>query len=245
MTSSTSKTEGLLSHDRVTTTYDEKYEKATSGDTSVRLLAFVSGLALVVSSFLIWTLWIVDHRFSWIELLVSVVGLSTGIYAFILESNFTFVREFRSNIVSNAPFFGRVSIRGVTYAIAGLMQCAVFTPLHVFVGLFTGAVGIYLVKIGIKCEDSLATLRASITDEKALLASFQTGDSNGDGMLEAFEFESLIWSLGMELTSDELEAAFSSIDKNNDKKITFDEFRSFWKVCSADAQEKASSSRIV
>lgn len=244
MTSST-KAEGLLSHDRVTTTLDEKYVKATTGDTSVRLLAFASGLALVVSSFLIWTLWIVDHRFSWIEFLASAIGFCTGLYAFILESNFTFVREYRSNIVSNAPFFGRVSTRGIMYSITGLLQCAVFTPLHVLVGLCTGAVGVYLFKIGQTCEESLAKLRASITDEKALLASFQTGDSNGDGMLEAFEFEALIWSLGMELTSDELEAAFSSIDTNNDKKITYDEFRSFWKVCSADAQEKASSGQIV
>ena len=187
----------------------------------------------------------VDPRFSWIELLASVLGFVAGLYAFILESNFTFVRQFRTNIVSNAPLFGRVRIRGVTYAIAGLLQCTVSTPFHFFVGLFTGAVGVMLIKIGQKYEDSLAKLRASITDEKALLAAFQTADSNGDGMLESFEFESLIWSLGMELTSDELEAAFSSIDTNNDKKITYDEFRSFWKACSAGAQEKASLSRIV
>jgi len=107
-------------------------------------------------------------------------------------------------------------------------------PLDIVVGLFTAAVGIYMIKVGQKASASMSTLRKSITNEKALLAAFQANDRNGDGVLEMFEFDGLVYSLGIELDSDELDAAFSSIDTNNDKKIVYDEFRTWWKACTAE-----------
>ena len=43
-------------------------------------------------------------------------------------------------------------------------------------------------------------------------------------------------TLGVELDNDELEAAFCSIDTNNDKRIVYDEFRSWWKGCTAEVE---------
>jgi Ca2+-binding EF-hand superfamily protein len=67
------------------------------------------------------------------------------------------------------------------------------------------------------------------------LNAFQSNDRNGDGILEMFEFEGLVLDLGIELDNDELDAAFSSIDTNNDKKIVYDEFRTWWKASTAEA----------
>ena len=76
---------------------------------------------------------------------------------------------------------------------------------------------------------NLTKLRASITDEKALLKAFMRHDENGDGYLQQEEFESLMLSLGVELDRDELDAIFFQIDVDNDKNIVYDEFRSWWK----------------
>jgi len=112
----------------------------------------------------------------------------------------------------------------------------VFHALHLFVGLFTAIVGLYMINIGQQSAKSLAILKKSIKDENALLEAFQKNDQNGDGILEKFEFDSLILELGVELDNDELEAAFCSIDTNNDKRIVYDEFRSWWKGCTAEVE---------
>eukprot|EP00578_Thalassiosira_sp_NH16_P011727 CAMPEP_0181128158 /NCGR_PEP_ID=MMETSP1071-20121207/28597_1 /TAXON_ID=35127 /ORGANISM="Thalassiosira sp., Strain NH16" /LENGTH=98 /DNA_ID=CAMNT_0023213975 /DNA_START=580 /DNA_END=876 /DNA_ORIENTATION=- len=94
-----------------------------------------------------------------------------------------------------------------------------------------------MIQVGRSAAKSLSILKNSISDEKALLKTFQANDRNGDGVLEMFEFEGLILALGIELDSDELDAAFSSIDTNNDKKIVYDEFRTWWKTFTAETED--------
>lgn len=187
--------------------------------------------------------WIFYRRVSWAELPASAFGFVVGLYAIVLDGHSCSgcLREARANIVRNAAYFGKVSGRGVLYALAGLAQFSVFRPLYFVVGLFSVAVGTYLVKMGRQAEAALCTLRTSITNETALLRAFQVNDHNGDGKLEMFEFEGLVLALGIELDSDELDAAFGSIDINNDRYIVYDEFREWWKRCTTEAQEKASA----
>mmetsp|Transcript_24426 Transcript_24426/g.44899 ORF Transcript_24426/g.44899 Transcript_24426/m.44899 type:complete len:244 (+) Transcript_24426:68-799(+) len=229
------KKEGLLPSKRVSAVYDSHVQESTQGGTTVRILAFASGIGLAACSVVVWLHWIIDHRFSWLEMVVSITAFVVGICAFVLESNLSFVQESRGKITTKAPIFGQVRGRGSMYAAAGILQCTLFHPLDLLVGLFTAAVGIYMIKVGHKSSESLSTLKISITDEKALLEAFQTNDRNGDGVLEIFEFDGLVYTLGIELDSDELDAAFSSIDTNNDKKIVYDEFRTWWKACTAEA----------
>jgi len=230
--------EGLLSPRRVSGIYDERVQASEEGGTTVRILALAGGLGLLAASLSTSLHWILERRFSWLELAVSITSFVVGVCAFVLESNLSFVQGARENIITKAPLFGQVRGRGPMYAGCGILQCTVLHPLNVVVGLFNAAVGIYMIKVGHKAAQSLATLKASITDEKMLLEAFQTNDRNGDGVLEIFEFDGLIYTLGVELDSDELGAAFSSIDTNGDKKIVFDEFRTWWKACTAEAESR-------
>lgn len=234
------KKEGLLSTRRVSGIYDERVQASEEGGTTVRILALAGGLGLLAASLSTWLRWILDRRFLWLELAVSITSFVVGTCAFLLESNLSFVQGARENITTKAPQFGQVRGRGPMYAAVGILQCTIFHPLNVLVGLFTAAVGVYMIKVGQKAAQSLATLKASITDEKMLLEAFQANDRNGDGVLEMFEFDGLIYTLGVELDCDELGAAFSSIDTNNDKKIMFDEFRTWWKACTAEAESRVS-----
>ena len=236
-TAADGKKDGLLSPRRVSAVYDSHAQASTEGNTTVRILAFAAGLGQLICSLAIWIrLGIVQHRFVFLDMCVSNMALVVGILAFVLESNLTAVEKARGVVTNAAPSLGKVSGRGPIYAAAGLLQCVVFHPLHIVVGLFTAAVGIYMIKVGQKATESLSTLQRSITDEKALLQAFRENDRNGDGVLEVFEFDGLVLALGIELDSDELEAAFSSIDINGDKQIVYDEFRDWWRVCTADAQ---------
>lgn len=206
------------------------------GNNQIRILALASGFGLITCSISIWTRWIVDARFAWFELVMSMVALAVGTCSFILESYISICERPRMIVVANAPALGKVSGRGAMYAITGLLQCTVFHPLQLFVGLFTSAVGIYMIQVGRRASVSLALLKNSITDEKTLIEAFRENDRNGDGILEVFEFDGLLLALGIELDNDELDAAFSSIDTNNDNKIAYDEFRGWWKACTADAE---------
>lgn len=201
----------------------------------MRILAFASGIALLTCSLSTWLHWILDHRFSWLEMAISITSIVVGVFAFVLESNLPLVQGAREKITTKAPRFGQVRGRGPMYATVGLLQCTLLQPLNLLVGLFTAVVGVYMIKVGQKAAQSLATLKLSLTNEKQLLEAFQANDRNGDGVLEIFEFDGLVYTLGIELDSDELDAAFSLIDKNNDKKIVFDEFRTWWKECTAEA----------
>lgn len=229
------KKEGLLSPRRVSAIYDSQVQATEKGGTTVRILAFASGIGLIVCSLSAWLHWILDHRFSWLEMAVSTTSFVVGTCAAMIESNLPFVQGARANITTKAPLLGQVRGRGPMYAAVGVLQCAILQPLNLLVGLFTAVVGVYMIKVGQKAAQSLTTLKLSITNEKMLLEAFQVNDRNGDGVLEIFEFDGLVYTLGIELDSDELDAAFSLIDSNNDKKIVFDEFRMWWKECTAEA----------
>mmetsp|Transcript_6304 Transcript_6304/g.15683 ORF Transcript_6304/g.15683 Transcript_6304/m.15683 type:complete len:243 (+) Transcript_6304:174-902(+) len=237
VTTSGEKKDGLLPPGRVSAVYNSFVQTSTHGTTTIRILAFAAGMGLIACSVLLWTHWIVDHRFSWVEMAISISSFAVGTCAFLLETNLPFSAKLREKLIANAPILGKVTGRGSMYAAIGLMQCAVFTALHLLVGLFTAAVGIYMIQVGRSAAKSLSILKNSISDEKALLKTFQANDRNGDGVLEMFEFEGLILALGIELDSDELDAAFSSIDTNNDKKIVYDEFRTWWKTFTAETED--------
>jgi hypothetical protein len=225
------KREGLLPARRISSTMESYAHASTQGGKSVRILALASGMGLMACS----VVWIVDRRFSLLDIVASLAAFAAGICSFVLESNLSICEGLREKLVANASIFGKVSGRGSMYACVGMLQCALFHTLQVIVGLFTAAVGIFMIKLGQNASESLSTLRKSITDEKALLNAFQSNDSNGDGILEMFEFEGLLLALGIELDDDELGAAFGSIDANNDKKIFYDEFRTWWKASTAEA----------
>ncbi len=96
-----------------------------------------------------------------------------------------------------------------------------------------------MITIGRKAKSSLDKLYNSINDETALLKTFRQHDTNDDGVLEMLEFDGLISDLGVDLSADELDAAFYSIDGNHDEKIAYDEFRCWWKECTAELRENS------
>lgn len=182
--------------------------------------------------------WIV-HEFSLVELLVVVISIVGGLFSFILESDLSCSSGVKENILHNMPSLRYVKGRGAyIYLTCGLFQYFVVPSIaHINIGLFANLVGCYMVHNARVAERQLAHLKQSISDEKAIISAFQKNDANGDGILEQFEFEGLMHTLGVELDADELDIAFEGIDANGDKKIVFDEFRVWWRESTAEFGE--------
>lgn len=66
-------------------------------------------------------------------------------------------------------------------------------------------------------------------DEKMeLQAHFADIDTNGSGSIDYEEFSRLLRSMGLSRVDGIARLAFESMDKNDDSKIDFDEFCSWW-----------------
>jgi Ca2+-binding EF-hand superfamily protein len=64
---------------------------------------------------------------------------------------------------------------------------------------------------------------------------FNKQDHDGDGLLNPTEFAHFIWDLGLEFDDVYTLKAFNMIDKDRDRKITFEEFRVWWMKSSFQA----------
>lgn len=228
------KREDLLPPQKLNAMHEEATEATQSPTTTIRLLAWASGVGLIISATVTAVILSVLNMFRVLDLLVIIISACVGIFALLLESNLAFVQSARSAITHNVPICGHMTWRGGIYTTAGLLNFAIQDPLHIVVGVFSTAVGIYMIRVGKKAGEHLTKLRASITDEKALLKAFMRHDENGDGYLQQEEFESLMLSLGVELDRDELDAIFFQIDVDNDKNIVYDEFRAWWKQTTSE-----------
>lgn len=235
MSGKSDKREELLPH-KLNAIYDESAEATKSPTTTIRLLACASGVGLIISAIMTAVLSVLNSQISILDIVVIIISAWVGIFALFLESNLALVHAVRSTITHSIPICGHITWRGVLYTITGILNCAILDPLHIVVGLFSIGVGIYMIRVGKVAVEHLMTLRASITDEKALLKAFMRHDENGDGYLQQEEFESLMLSLGVELDRDELDAIFYQIDVDNDKNIVYDEFRSWWRQTTSETR---------
>ena len=226
------KREGLLPPKKLNANEETNNEATQSPTTTIRLLACASGVGLIISAIMTAVLSVLNSQISILDIAVIIISACVSIFALVLESNFALVQTVRSAVTRNVPICGHMTWRGGVYTTAGLLNFSFLDPLHIVVGIFSTGVGIYMIRVGKAAGEHLAKLRASITDEKALLKAFMRYDENGDGYLQQEEFESLMLSLGVELDRDELDAIFFQIDVDNDKNIVYDEFRSWWNTTS-------------
>lgn len=134
----------------------------------------------------------------------------------------------RNIVTRNLNILRFVWGRGLLYIIAGTINVAqtwIITMASGGVMIFLGFISIF---VGVHASRKFAALRNSLADESYLLLLFSYYDSDSDGYLEPYQFANLLSYLGMEVDDRYALKAFNAIDRNGDRRVTFDEFSQWW-----------------
>lgn len=199
------------------------------GHGSFRLLAFLASLAVIITSILDFLGGVLKINFT--HVLLSIVVCIFAIIICILEGREHLpesLRMVQSKIYEQARFLRTIVGRGFFYFFTGLLQFSHWSFLNSISGAFMMFVGLLYVVVGRTTGKKLSEVRASIKDETALQVSFADHDSDNDGFLTQDDFNNMLQSMELQLNTNEQIAAFTAIDENDDGKISFDEFKTWW-----------------
>ena len=157
-----------------------------------------------------------------------------SLFIIILESRFLIqnplsARASARNILTrNFNILRFVWGRGILYIIAGTVNAAQTWMITMISGAFMIILGILAIFVGVHASRKFAALRNSLADESFLQLLFSYYDSDNDGYVEAYQFTNLLAYLGMELDDRYALKAFNAIDRNGDRRISFEEFNNWW-----------------
>mmetsp|Transcript_615 Transcript_615/g.820 ORF Transcript_615/g.820 Transcript_615/m.820 type:complete len:319 (+) Transcript_615:94-1050(+) len=213
---------------------------ATEGPLSFRVLAFLGGVAMIITSVLDWLGEI--FRFSVLRALISVYTFIFGVFICILEGKM-FVPDtakYQLRVFSLAKFLKFVWGRGAFYFFAGSLQFSQMGFLNMASGGFMCFVGIISIITGWSTASKLKQVRESLANVTTVNDKFVKYDDDNDGYLDATNFAALVKDVGLELDHNELVAAFATIDKDDDEKISLQEFNNWWSSFQANTVREAS-----
>jgi hypothetical protein len=220
----------------------EVRRQAQEGDLSLRLLAFLGGLIVIVVSSMEFLANILTLNS--IGAFIAIFTLLLGIVVILLEGNSFILSSGAVNSIHKyALFLKFLWGRGCLYFICGALQLYQLDVLHLVSGAYMCAVGILFVLVGQRTAWKLKALRKSLYSEQTLHSKFSQADIDGDGGLNLQQFRTLTLTLGLDMTRRETEAAFMHMHKadTNGEKLTYDEFKTWWNETDADEEidEKA------
>lgn len=168
------------------------------------------------------------------SIVMSVCVVIMSLFILVLEGRFLApnplsARAHIRNIVTrNFNILRFVWGRGILYIFAGTINVALTYLITMISGAVMIVLGLLSIILGIHASRKFAALRNSLADESYLLLLFSYYDSDGDGYLEAYQFTNLLSYLGMELDDRYALKAFDTIDRDGDRRISFDEFNDWW-----------------
>jgi hypothetical protein len=143
----------------------------------------------------------------------------------------------RSAVTRYLNLFKLLWGRGMLYIFAGSLNLTIDFEWVVYSAFAMIFVGIIAIIAGAHASHNLSQLRTSLTDESFLWVKFSHNDTEKDGFIELNGFAELLWSLGLEFDDMYTFKAFQQIDRDQDKKISFDEFKHWWVVTQNDGHQ--------
>jgi COPI associated protein len=214
---------------------DEVKRLTSEGDLSIRLLAMIGGLAMVVVSILGFIARILT--FHWLNALLSIYTFILGLIMLLLEGKaIPFSKAWEETIVKYALFLKFVWGRGCLYFVAGTLTISGGGLIEALVGLVVALVGLAFIIIGRRSAKKLEELKKSQFSETTIKAEFDAA-SGSLSYLNVSQFQNLVHSLNVDFNRREAETAFMQIEKKDKEKLTFTEFKNWWN----DLDHQASS----
>ena len=209
---------------------------AEEGPALLRVLAVLGASGLVVTSILPVYLYEDMITIPSVVISVYVLILSTMIFildgrAFCVRNPLSFRAKLRNLVTSNFNIFTLVWGRAILYMFVGGLQCSKVEFLALCSGGAMIAIGLLAFVVGANASNSLNNLKSSLTDDEFLWAEFNKFDKDKDGMLDPSDFAKFIWGLGLEFDDVYTLKAFTSIDTDRDRLISYVQFRQWWSQC--------------
>lgn len=124
--------------------------------------------------------------------------------------------------------------RAVFYIFIGVLILVKGGLVSFFVGLYTAAVGIIIYYNSTKAFSAINALKRKdpnnthALNDGQIAQKFYSYDKDNDGYIDAKELNTLCTELGYGLSESELTTALFILDKNDDGKISMEEFKSWW-----------------
>ncbi len=197
------------------------------GDSSWKYLGFIAGVLIMCISFMGFLSSL--FGFAPVLALLYVYFFCAGALMAALEFKDSFIpTSYREQIRKEALFLYRPYGRASFYFGVGILLVSlggVITPL---IGIYTAAVGIYIYFGSVGALKTLNALREQSNDEEMMRRKFAEADRDGSGYIMPEELAVVCTALGTTLKKNELETAVFLLDKNDDGKISYEEFRSWW-----------------
>lgn len=203
-------------------------QNLNEGHMSLRLLALLGGVAMIVVS----VMGFMSDAFmlKWISAVFQIYTVVLGFVIIILESGrrLSFFRRLENTLYKNALFLKYVWGRGLLYFFAGTLMISLSDPLDVLVGLYFCAVGILFWCVGRSAAKKMGNLRRSAITPQQLQEQFAAADKDGKGSLTMKQFRSLTNGLGMDLTRREVESTFSQFDCGPAGRVNYETILHWW-----------------
>lgn len=209
----------------------------SEGSLSMRLLAFLGGIAMVVLGVMNFLDKLLRLQLIWF--LIEFYTILLGLLAIVLEGNFAFSAGFERKLRKYALFLDFVWGRGFIYFVAGTLEMAVWRPLNVAIGFYMCVVAATYIFMGYQSAKKLSALRRALYTEEELLEKFQNADIEQRGTLNFDQFKLLLNSFNLDLTTPEAETTFREVERSADGRISFDEFKDWWGSWSLDPTQNA------
>ena len=200
----------------------------SEGDWSLRLLALLGGLAMIVTSILGFIGNVLTLH--WFSAVFEAYTFILGVIIVVLESSgkLSFFSRMENSLYKNALFLKYVWGRGVVYFIAGTIQISLRNAVEVIVGAFVCFVGVTYIVVGRRTARKLGEIRRGACSPEDLQEKFAQADLDGKGALTLDQFRQLTKSLGLDLNRRETEAAFMQIDYSHTGRLSYESVHTWW-----------------
>jgi hypothetical protein len=174
--------------------------------------------------------------------LIAIYGVFFGIIITMLDGPGPCARWLNQKTLYYAKFLEFTWGRGALYFFVGTLQASNWNMLDWAVGGLMMFVGATAMGVGIAAARKLRMMKESIANERDLKRKWDQYDRNRDGKLDEKELLALTHDAGIDMSRNEIAAAFLALDKNYDNTISYEEFYSWWM---ADATYGGSASYAV
>lgn len=205
----------------------ELRRQAEDGDHSLRLLALLGGVILMIVASMEFAGKVM--LFEFFGALIELYSFLVGIMIILLESkNMVLSEGLQVRIFKYALFLKFLWGRGCMYFFVGTLQLYNLDLWNLCAGGYLCAIGALMIFVGQRTAFKLKKIRKSLYSAHELKAKFAQSDLDGAGALNVQQFRMLTLSLGLDMTRRETEAAFNHMKKTQSERLSYEEFHSWW-----------------